>query len=74
MNEDNLFTWSNVWLTLKILSLPTVLKLWVWFQSLRMYGVYRLFMNRENIFNHEVYMTLDKLYTDEELFNRVTDT
>ncbi len=73
MFDSDLTTWENFWLTLKLLSIPTALKLWVWFQSLRMYGVYRLFDNRNFICNHEIFNELDKLYTDQELFNRIPD-
>ncbi|MBK8393656.1 MAG: hypothetical protein IPL26_00175 [Leptospiraceae bacterium] len=66
-------TWENIWLILKILSVPTVLKLYLWFQSLRMYGVYNIFASRERIFKHEIFDTLDRLYTDEELFNKIPD-
>lgn len=72
--DVNTISLNDLWLVLKILSIPAVLKLYLLMQSLRMYGVYRLFMNRENIYSHEIFTMLDKLYTDEELFNRISDT
>lgn len=71
--DSEIITWSNLWLILKILSIPTILKLWIWFQSLRMYGVYKLYANREVIYNHEIFKELDRLYTDQELFNKISD-
>lgn len=66
--------WESFWLVLKIASIPAALKLYIVLQSFKFYGVYNLYRNREVIFNHPLFSKLDRLYTDQELFNRVTDT
>ena len=61
------------WSFLKVISIPAALKLYVVIQSFRIYGVYNLYRFRHNVFSHSVFSKLDRLYTDQELFNRVSD-
>lgn len=58
---------------LTIIKVFALLKVWVWMQGLRIYGVYMLYRKKEEIFKHAVYINLDSLYTDEELFNTIPD-
>jgi hypothetical protein len=71
---NDLITLENIYLILKIISIPAALKLYIMVQSLRLYGVYKLYQNRELISNHNLFNKLDRLYTDQELFNRIPDT
>lgn len=65
--------WESFWLVLKLASPIATLKLYIAIQSLRFYGVFNLYRNRELIFNHSIFSKLDRLYTDQELFNRISD-
>lgn len=67
------FNLDDFWLIIKIVSFPAFLKLYILIQSLRIYGVYNLWKNKEDIFNHKIYSKLDRLYTDQELFNKIED-
>lgn len=64
---------DNFYIFVKLLSFPAFLKIYFLIQSLRMYGVYKIFANRDKIFKHKIFETLDRLYTDEELFNKIPD-
>jgi SOS response regulatory protein OraA/RecX len=65
---------DNAWLIIKLLSIPAALKMYILIQSLRMYGVYNLYKHKDIIFNHNIFTKLDRLYTDQELFNKIADT
>lgn len=70
---EEFFNFTNIFLILKILSIPAVLKLYIVVQSLRFYGVYTLYKNKDLIINHDIFNKLDRLYTDQELFNKISD-
>ena len=67
------FNLDNLWLILKIVSFPAFLKLYIFVQSLRIFGVYNLFKYINEIFSHKIFSKLDRLYTDQELFNKIPD-
>lgn len=71
---SEIFSLANLWTVIKLLSLPAVLKLYIFTQSLHIYGIYILFKNKEDVYKHSIFNQLDKLYTDQELFNKIKDS
>lgn len=61
------------WFLVKFVSGLAAFKLYLMLQSLRFYGVYNLYKNRANVFSHPIFSKLDRLYTDQELFNTIPD-
>ena len=57
----------------KWLSIPLVIRLYISIQSLHVYGIYQLYSLRETLKNHRIFLLLDSLYNNQDLFNRVSD-
>jgi|JI10StandDraft_1071094.scaffolds.fasta_scaffold20923_9 hypothetical protein len=57
-----------------ISSSPVIVKVYVMLQSFRLYGLWNLYQNKKQIYNHNIFKLLDHLSTDEELFNRIPDS
>lgn len=68
-----LTAWESFWILIKLLYVPAAIKVYILLQSLKLYGVYNLYQRKESVFNHSIFVKLDSLYTDQELFNQVTD-